>query len=464
MNNSTIKSPNVAGLFYPSEMGELAELIKKFASGKEIFYKSKGIIVPHAGYQYSGHAMNYGYEHLRFSENVFIIAPSHHYDFQGFALPEYDKFETPFGSIEVNRTFVQEIQDEFGCYVNNTPFEEEHSVEVQIPFIQYYTNNTKIINAANLLKGLHKVKIIPVLVGRCAIDEIVRLIEKYWNCASFVISSDLSHYHPDNIARQTDNYTAWMIETGHIEKFAQEQACGGTGVCALTSFAHKHGFDVLRLEMYNSGDITGSKDKVVGYGSWMLYEGKKTEFISKYYSDYLIDECKKSIIAGFEGQKYTTEYPPAVLQQYGASFVTLEITGHLRGCIGSIYSDKPLINDITANAQSAAFFDPRFNPLRPEEYNDINISISILSEPERINFKDEQDLLSKIYPYGIIIMDKGKRGVYLPVVWEQLPDKKLFWCSLKEKAGFYKDYFSKSMEVYKFTTEYITTMPAYEDE
>ena len=247
-----------------------------------------------------------------------------------------------------------------------------------------------------------------------------------------------------------------MIETGHIEKFAPEQACGSTGICGLTMLAKKHNYSMLRLEMYNSGDITGAKNKVVGYGAWMLYEGSKTEYISRFYSDYLIDECKKSIIMGFEGQKYTVEYPPAVLQQYGASFVTLEITGHLRGCIGSIYSDKPLINDITSNAQSAAFFDPRFDPLRPQEYNDINISISILSEPEQIIFKNEQDLLSKIYPYGIILMDKGKRGVYLPIVWEQLPDRKLFFDSLKEKAGFYKDYFSKTMEVYKFTTEYIS--------
>ncbi len=456
MNNSTIKSPNVAGLFYPADTNELSGLIKKFASGKDILYKSKAIIVPHAGYQFSGHAANFGFEHLKFSENVFIIAPSHHYDFQGIALPEYDKFETPFGSIEVNKAITAEIKENFGCYINNIPFDEEHSIEVQIPFIQYYTNNTKIINAANLLKGLHKIKIIPILTGKCRPEIITSLIEKFWDRACFVISTDLSHYHPDNIAKQTDNYTAWMIETGHIEKFAPEQACGSTGICGLTMLAKKHNYSMLRLEMYNSGDITGAKNKVVGYGAWMLYEGSKTEYISRFYSDYLIDECKKSIIMGFEGQKYTVEYPPAVLQQYGASFVTLEITGHLRGCIGSIYSDKPLINDITSNAQSAAFFDPRFDPLRPQEYNDINISISILSEPEQIIFKNEQDLLSKIYPYGIILMDKGKRGVYLPIVWEQLPDRKLFFDSLKEKAGFYKDYFSKTMEVYKFTTEYIS--------
>jgi len=451
-----IKAPNVAGIFYPANINELNELIKKFASEKSAIHKSKAIVSPHAGYQYSGHAMNYAFEHFKFDDNIFIIAPSHKYDFQGIALPEYEKFETPFGVLEVNHSFVDEIRETFGCYINNIPFEEEHSIEVQLPFIQHYSGNTKIINAANLIKGLRKVKIIPILTGNCNPLLISNIIERFWDRASFVISNALSHFHSSDIAKQTDNYTAWMLETGHTEKFSPEQACGGIGLCGLSDFANKRGYDFIRLEMYNSGDITGDDSKVVGYGAWMLYEGGKTEYITKYYSDYILDECKKSIITGFEGEKYIPERVPAVLQQYGATFVTLEISGHLRGCIGSIYSDKPLINDIISNAQSAAFFDPRFDPLRPEEYNDVSISVSILSEPERIAFKDEQDLLSKIYPYGIILMDKGKRGVYLPVVWEQLPDRQLFLNSLKEKAGFYPDYFSKTLEVYRFTTEYIS--------
>ena len=457
MQNNIKKTPNVAGMFYPDNANEITNLIKLFATGKTPKYRSKAIIVPHAGYQFSGHAMNIGYEHFAFEENVFIIAPSHHYDFQGIAFPQYEKFETPYGVLEVNHTIIQEIKDNFGCYINNTPFDEEHSIEVQLPFIQYYSGNTKIINATTLMKGFKKVKIVPLLTGNCKPELIANIIAKYWNKASFVISTDLSHFHPDNIAKQTDNYTAWMIETGHIEKFNKEQACGSTALCGLVEFAKRKHFDLIRLEMFNSGDITHDKSKVVGYGAWFLYEGMKTNYINKYYSDYLIEECKKSILLGFEGLKYEPEHTPGVLEQIGTSFVTLEITGHLRGCIGSIYADKPLINDITANAQSAAFFDPRFDPLRPEEFNDLTISISILSEPEQISFKDEQDLLNKIYPYGIILMDKGKKGVYLPVVWEQLPDKKLFLNSLKEKAGFYPEYFSNTLEVYKFTTEYISS-------
>jgi len=108
------------------------------------------------------------------------------------------------------------------------------------------------------------------------------------------------------------------------------------------------------------------------------------------------------------------------------------------------------------NAKNAGFLDPRFVPLTIEELEDIKISISIISSVERIKFKDEKDLLSKIYPYGIIIAENDLRAVYLPVVWEQLPDKEVFLNSLKEKAGLPPTYFSRTLEAYKFTTIDIT--------
>ena len=127
----------------------------------------------------------------------------------------------------------------------------------------------------------------------------------------------------------------------------------------------------------------------------------------------------------------------------------------MRGCIGSIYPTKPLILDIIDNAKNAAFQDPRFEPLKAEEVPHLEISVSILSAIERINFKDEKDLLSKIYPYGIVIAEREKRAVYLPVVWEQLPDREIFLNSLKEKAGLPARYFSKTFEAYKFSALYL---------
>ena len=139
------------------------------------------------------------------------------------------------------------------------------------------------------------------------------------------------------------------------------------------------------------------------------------------------------------------EYP-AVLDSMGASFVTLEKFGALRGCIGSIAAHRALINDLILNAASAAYHDPRFLPVRNDEI-----------EPHEILFDSQDDLLSKITPFrdGIIIKEKNHQAVYLPSVWEQLPDKKLFLNSLKQKAGLNADYFSDTIKAYCFHSEYI---------
>ena len=147
---------------------------------------------------------------------------------------------------------------------------------------------------------------------------------------------------------------------------------------------------------------------------------------------------------------------PSVLTEYGASFVTLKKNEQLRGCIGSVYPTKPLILDIIDNAKNAGFQDPSFEPLTVDELDKLQVSVSILSSIERIMFKDERDLLSQIYPHGVILVEGEKRAVYLPVVWEQLPDRQVFLNSLKEKAGLEPDYFSRTLEAYKFEAAYIS--------
>jgi AmmeMemoRadiSam system protein A len=204
--------------------------------------------------------------------------------------------------------------------------------------------------------------------------------------------------------------------------------------------------------MYDSGDINRDTNKVVGYGSWFLYTDSKNDYIERFYSKYILNMAKQSIYSTFTGEEFIPRDIPSVLTQYGASFVTLKKNGALRGCIGSIYPTKPLILDLIDNARNAAFQDTRFEPLTPEELSGLEISVSILSSIERINFKDERDLLSKIYPHGVIISERDKRAVYLPVVWEQLPERDIFLNSLKEKAGLPPNYFSRTLEAYKFDT------------
>ena len=450
------KSPVYAGSFYPEKPEELTNLLNSYRQDIKDEYKSKAIIVPHAGVVYSGYAAMAGFQHLELSENIFIIAPSHHETFTNIALPEYTYFDTPLGSLEVNNRLIKDIAEKFPCLISNDVFDKEHSIEVQLPFIQNLFC-PQVQSAIDFVKGLKKLgkklRIVPVLVGDCDYRLISDLISTYWENSSFVISSDLSHYYTQQECRQIDTYTATIIETGKIEFMQREQACGLIGIKGLVDFANNNDCSMIRIMMYNSGDISKDTDKVVGYGSWFMYTDSRNEFIEQYCKKYILRTVRDSIGAALKGEEYIPKEIPPVLTEYGASFVTLKIKNQLRGCIGSVYPTKPLILDLIDNAKNSAFNDSRFPPLTEDEFNQIEISVSILSSIERIKFKDERDLLSKIYPHGIIIAERERRAVYLPVVWEQLPDREVF---LKSLNGLPPDYFSRTLEAYKFDAIYIS--------
>jgi AmmeMemoRadiSam system protein A len=159
------------------------------------------------------------------------------------------------------------------------------------------------------------------------------------------------------------------------------------------------------------------------------------------------------------GQIHQPENVPAELREKGASFVTLTIDGDLRGCIGMLEACRPLAEDVAENACAAAFDDPRFEPLSRDEFDQLDIHISVLSAPEEIKFSSESDLLAQIRPGvdGLILQDNGRRGTFLPSVWEELPDKDLFWMHLKMKAGLPTTHWSDTLRVFRYTTEYFPT-------
>jgi hypothetical protein len=147
---------------------------------------------------------------------------------------------------------------------------------------------------------------------------------------------------------------------------------------------------------------------------------------------------------------------PDDLREKRATFVTLTISGRLRGCIGMLEACRPLAEDVAANACAAAFEDPRFPPLTKKEFEKLEIHISVLSPPEEMVFSSEEDVLSQIRPGidGLILQDGFHRGTFLPSVWEELPQKELFWAHLKQKAGLPATYWSDNLRVLRYTTEY----------
>ena len=175
----------------------------------------------------------------------------------------------------------------------------------------------------------------------------------------------------------------------------------------------------------------------------------------------IIQIARQSILEGFTHQRPYKPDPqqiPEQLMQKGACFVTLTMNKQLRGCIGSLEAYQALADDIANNAFAAAFSDPRFPPLNHYEVDHTDIEVSILSTQKEIQFKDEQDLLQQIRPGidGLVIEENKKRGTFLPMVWESLPDKKEFLNHLKLKAGLPENYWSDSIHVPRYTTELIT--------
>ena len=150
------KKPSFAGSFYPEDSNELTNLLNSYMQEEKIVYKSKAIIVPHAGVYYSGHSAMRGFQHLELNENVFIFAPSHQRKFKNIAMPEYTFFDTPLGSLEVNTKIIKEISEKYPSYITNEPFETEHSIEVQLPFLQHVFF-PKTQSAIDFVKGLKKI-------------------------------------------------------------------------------------------------------------------------------------------------------------------------------------------------------------------------------------------------------------------------------------------------------------------
>ena len=259
-----------AGTFYPSDKEELTNLIRCFEI-KQPPYSSRAVIIPHAGYIYSGKLAANGIQHLKKdAKNVFIFAPAHYERIFGCTVCDYDTFETPLGDIKVNKKLIRQAAEFCDCNKSNFAFEKEHSIEVQLPLIKYF---------------MPEAEVVPVLYGCENFKNLCETLEYFWADENnvFVISSDLSHFYPEKEAVKIDNYTARMIEENNFSNFEQEQACGAVGICGLIEFTKKKNFSLIRTGLTNSSAATGDSSRVVGYGSWFLYEGEKNNYIKEYY-------------------------------------------------------------------------------------------------------------------------------------------------------------------------------------
>lgn len=443
---STVREPAVAGTFYASDPSGLAASIDAMlADADDTGPVPKAIIAPHAGHIYSGPIAANVYARLRRARDritqVVIIGPSHRVGFSGIAATSAGSYRTPLGDIPVDREAMHRIRDLPGVVQLDEAHAREHSIEVHLPFLQ---------------RTLGYFTLVPLVVGDAPKEQVAGVLDALWGGPNtlVVISSDLSHYHPYREAKRIDADTSAKI-VSLTSNIKGDEACGCRGINGLLYLAKQRGYQVEQVDVRSSGDTAGDQSSVVGYGAYVICEDKTLPLS---WRQRLIQVAREAILQPLlSSDKYHIDlnhFVPALRQQ-GASFVTLNTHGRLRGCIGSLAAHRPLVVDVANNAQSAAFADPRFVKLTLDEYHAMDVHISVLSEPVAIMVESREQLIETLRPGvdGLIIEEHGSRATYLPSVWEQLPDAESFVAELRRKAGLSREGWSADTRAYRYTTE-----------
>ncbi len=268
MNNSqnkiksTIRPAAVAGQFYPANPVELELMVESLLNDvEEIPPPSKAIIAPHAGLIYSGPIAATVYASFLADKErisrVVLLGPSHRVYLKGLALSSADYYETPLGKIEIDQDACESVRSLPQVSVSDAAHAHEHSLEVHLPFLQHI---------------LDRFKLIPIVVGESSPEEVAEVLEVLWGDENtqIVISSDLSHFHDYETAKQIDASTSKAIENLQLESIGSQQACGCMPICGLLQLARKKHLKVKMLDLRNSGDTAGTKDRVVGYGAYSV--------------------------------------------------------------------------------------------------------------------------------------------------------------------------------------------------
>jgi AmmeMemoRadiSam system protein B/AmmeMemoRadiSam system protein A len=448
-----VRVPAVAGLFYPAEEAVLSKTVDGLLAGAPAHHipRLKGLVCPHAGYPYSGSTAAIAYKALagRDVQTVVILGPSHYALFQGASVADVDAYQTPLGTVPISAKAPQLAKTspfvlEPRCPVQrpewwaqsskpapaageDTPDTWEHSVEVQVPFLQ---------------KTLTNFTILPVVFGDVDPEQAARVLAGVIDGKTIVVaSSDLSHYYPYDKAKELDNRCVTAICDMNIEEMKTQEACGKLPILTLMCLAREKGWKPQLLDYRNSGDTAGNKSAVVGYAAIAFYEPAPQNYEAK-ERKFLLDLARRTLARVATNpvspapDVNTRDLTPKLSEAKGC-FVTLTENGELRGCIGYLAPQEALYQAVADNARNAATRDPRFQPVRPEEASKIKIEISVLTAPQPLSFSSPEDLLNKLEPGedGVVLQIGPSQATYLPQVWEQLPDKVQFLNNLAQKAG-----------------------------
>lgn len=420
-----------AGQFYPENKTELTKQLSGLFEGAKTLTKSfakkqilQAIIVPHAGYVFSGEVAASAY--LQIPENtnykrVFVLASSHRYSFNGAAVYSAGNYKTPLGEIKVDTQLAKELLKSSEIFIeNNEAHDNEHSLEVQLPFLQHILGNNFLL--VPIILGVHNTETCKKLAGEL----------KSWFFPEnlWIISTDFSHYPEYEDACKVDKITATAICSNQTEKLQSvlrdnksfninnlaTSLCGWTSVFTLLFLTETRDYTFEKILYQNSGDSKkyGSKNRVVGYWSIAVYEHKKAFIITDDEKKELLEKARTAISTYVNTGEKGKLLPPkssGIVNEISGAFVSIYIEGKLRGCIGG-FAQKKTLNDLVQDMAVSASHDRRFTSVKPEELEKMVLEISVLSPLKKIGSVNEIELGK----HGIYIKKDINSGTFLPQV------------------------------------------------
>ncbi len=465
----TVRRAAVAGQFYPGEKAELSTNLDDLLAQATPSVAPKEkipqiLIVPHAGYSYSGAVAAQGFAAAKNHRyrRVILLGSSHQTYFENAAVSTVEGWETPLGIAKVDKEFTQKLLEEKIGLTDEPEYQAaEHSLEVEIPFLQHIFGD--------------EFKIVPILLGQTTPEfekKLAAALFKYVDSTSLVVvSTDLSHYPTYQVANEVDQQTiaailggdpdtldqatAELMAQGHPN--LQTYACGQAAVRVALHLGQKlGGLEGELLKYANSGDIQDiqpNKDRVVGYAAIALYTEREGANLDKTEPAELLEIARTTLERYLDGQTAPPiDVQNPFLEKPLGAFVTLRNSEKLRGCIGRFEPDQPLWQVVQQMAIAAATEDRRFSPVTAVELPQIKIEISVLSPRQRIQSIAEIE----IGKHGIYLQKDGQSGVFLPqVATENNWDKETFLEQLcSGKAGLPPEcYNDPSTELYTFTAQ-----------
>jgi hypothetical protein len=444
-----IRAPVFAGSWYPANEEKLENSVEEYLNNSQkvdFNGRIKAIIVPHAGYIYSGQIAATAFKQLDEEngyENIFLIGPSHKYYLTNISVSNFKYFSTPLGNVKVSEK-AKEIDEKEEIISNiEGAHENEHALEVELPFLQTQLKNSKF-------------EIVPLIVGQTDTNEFKNVLIKYLGEEDLiVVSADLSHYHEYNQALALDSYTLNNIMNLDSEAILNSEIDAPWAVSSLLKIAKEKSWKPYLLAYANSGDVTGDITSVVGYSA-VIFVGESN--FNEEEKQFLLNLARESAEYYLKNDKkidINEEEIPENLKEKKGCFVTFTENEQLRGCIGYIIPQKPLYECVIENAINAAINDERFSPVNYSEMKNIKIDISVLAVPTLLEHNSSEELLSKLKPLNGVILKKGiHQSTYLPSVWEFISDKEEFLSSLCIKGNMEAECWADpKTQVYIYTAE-----------